>query len=148
VHWLYNSGLPAAAIDFSVEKNVGTILLNLAKHHVFGLKINDTAFQNVIMDHFIAIHVRTRKLTFSPMIDVVYQGTREDSQMRKLLANMYAFILAGDTKKLVTLKGKPEAFVIDIMQSMLEIRPTKLEDWWFYLEQHMYHKAPTGLQNP
>ncbi|KAF9701178.1 hypothetical protein EKO04_000631 [Ascochyta lentis] len=139
VHWLYNGNVPTAVIDMSDKTKVGAVLLGLAKEYVLGSQIIDTTYQNVIMDHFIAIHVRMRKLTFGSVIDVVYEGTHEGSPMRQLLADMHAFVIADDVGKLEMMYSKPRAFVEDVLKSVVTLSPNELDEWWRYLESKTYH---------
>jgi len=116
------------------------VLLNLGEEYVFGSKVLDTFYRNAIMDHFITIHVRTRKLIFGSVIDVVYKGTNEGSPMRQLLADMHAFIIIDDVEKLDMMDYKPKAFVRDVLKSVLILRPSELDQWWYFLEKATYHR--------
>lgn len=142
IDWLYNGSLSTAVIDVSDETKVGAVLHYLAEQYVLGAKILDVAYQNDFMDHFITIHVRTRKLGFRSVIDVVYEGTSRRSPMRQLLADMHAFILADDVGELDMMDHMPKAFVKDVLKSVLVIRPNAVDEWWSYLEGtgKMYHK--------
>ncbi|KAJ4363807.1 hypothetical protein N0V95_001002 [Ascochyta clinopodiicola] len=119
---------------------VSTSNCSLRQGYVLGSKIVDTAYRNAIMDHFITIHVQMRKLTFGSVIDIVYKGTYDGSPMRRLLADMHAFIFVDDIGKLDVLDCKPKAFVKDFLKSVLMIRPNEVDEWWFYLETNTYHK--------
>lgn len=140
IYWLYKGTLPTTVTNVSDETKVDAVLLALAKEYVFGSKVLDTSYRNDIMDHFITIHVQTRTLTFSSVVDVVYKGTKEGSPMRRLLAEMHAFIVIDELRKLDLMDHQPKAFVKDVLKNVLVLRPNELDEWWWFLENRMYHQ--------
>jgi hypothetical protein len=142
MHWLYNGNFPVATIYVSDKTKAGAVLLHLAEEYVIGTQIRDIKYRNAIMNAFIAIHVRMKKLTFRSVIDVVYNSMDPGSPMRQMLADMHALIVGDDVSKLEMIGHMPQAFVQDALKSVLVIRPNEVDEWWWYFGkiEKMYYK--------
>lgn len=135
IHWLYNGNLPTAVIDVSNERNIGAVLLRLAEEYTLGCTVSDGLYQNDIMDAFITLHVRSRKLASRSVIEVAYDDINEWTPMRQMLADMHAFIVADDIEKLDLLDDMPKAFVVDVLESVVTLRPNEADEWWHFLKE-------------
>ncbi|KAJ4384654.1 hypothetical protein N0V86_000255 [Didymella sp. IMI 355093] len=136
IHWLYNGNLPAAAIDVSNERQIGDVLLCLAEEYAVGYRICDGRYMNDIMDAFITLQVRIRRLALCFVIELVYENIPEFSMMHLMLADVHAFILVDDAENFGfdLLEDMPKAFIVDVLESAVTLKPNEVNEWYYFLK--------------
>lgn len=80
-HWLYFQQ-PPAPITHCVTK-----FPFLAKSYVFGEKVMDITFKNVVIDLVVAEAVASNTIPASESMDILYLGTPEGSPARRLMVD-------------------------------------------------------------
>ncbi|KAF3047598.1 hypothetical protein E8E12_010716 [Didymella heteroderae] len=136
IHWLYNGNLPTAVIDVSDEHKIGDVLRSLVEEYAIGSRVRDGCYMNAIMDAFITLQVRTRWLALGSVVEIAYKNTAEVSMLRLMLADMHAFILVDETEDFDfdLLENMPKAFVIDVLESVVTLKPNGVNEWYWYLK--------------
>lgn len=93
VHWLYFGTIPRLTNDDSIT-SAGSDYNTLAKLYVVEEESMDTCFKNVVIGNFTAVSARSYKghqiYPGARSIPIIYEGTTKDSQMRRLIADMYS----------------------------------------------------------
>lgn len=143
IHWLYNGNLPTSVIDTHNERPISDLLVSLAEEYAIGSRVRDGCYMNHIMDAFITLQVRTRWLALCPVVEVAYEDKDEFSMMRRLLADLHAFILGDETVKFAfdLLGEMPKKFVVDVLESVVTLKPNEVNEWYWYLKNtgRTYH---------
>lgn len=119
--WVYRDRLPTHS-HYPVDQ-AGAVYLSLAKLYVFGERVLDVAIRNAIVEDFIAfssvINHGLPGYQYYPSaaaIDAIYEGTTEESPMRRLLVDLYA--RHGEREWLA--EEMPAAFCRDVARELME----------------------------
>jgi hypothetical protein len=133
--WLYTRVL---SVDGMLAENKFSLL---ARSYIFGEKLASPVFCNAVMVLFISLHVSTQKVAFGALVPLVYGETMEDSPLRLLLADMYAYTLDSDPGLKDVLWELQKVFLVDVVAAMVGMRKVKgmWEKWWRHLEREAYH---------
>jgi hypothetical protein len=124
----------------------------LARMYVLGEKIIDQAFQNAVVNAMIALHVSAKGSQNFPSystIDIVYKGTSDNSPVRRLLVDLWAFNMLPTWHNLEILKEagyKP--FTDDLLQALVEKRgvPDTSQARPWVLQPDSYHSKIVVLK--
>jgi hypothetical protein len=85
--------------------------------------------------------VSTQKVAFGALVPLVYGETMEDSPLRLLLTDMYAYTLDSDPGLKDVLWELQKVFLVDVVAAMVGVRKVKgmWEKWSRDLEREAYH---------
>jgi hypothetical protein len=129
VQWLYREELmvdvpnPAKNDDAYRAAESDKLYTELAEAYVFGEKIMDVAFKNVVIRKFLEVQ---RNFTYSPgplPVSTIYAGTTSGSRMRYLICDLITYNASGHKSWARHFEGYPHEALVDAIKALSAIRP-------------------------
>ncbi|KAF2869196.1 hypothetical protein BDV95DRAFT_499130 [Massariosphaeria phaeospora] len=133
-HWVYVGKLPT----WDNELDGNTVLTSLCKAYVFGEKIMDTKYKNMVIDGLSAATKKYNKYPLGAAEKIVYDGTPSGSPARRLLADFWAY--RGHKVWFDHIETCPADLLKDALKAMMTLRPTMSEDPWEKRSQNYHEK--------
>ena len=116
VQWLYSNIL-------SPYKSENQDLEQLARMYVIGETVMDTTFQEVVIKMIIHLYSAPQRTMSLSMLRIIYEGTTPGSPVRELMADICAFQLEPEFKRVTNLDAAKDAeFMKDLIVALLKHR--------------------------
>ena len=127
VQWLYSNTL-------SPYKSENRDLEQLARMYVIGEALMDTTFQEVVIKIIIHLYSAEQRTMSLSMLRIIYEGTTPGSPARELMADICAFQLEPEFKRVTNLDTEKDAeFMKDLIVALLKHRKipaSNISDPW------------------
>ncbi|KAF2130102.1 hypothetical protein P153DRAFT_396432 [Dothidotthia symphoricarpi CBS 119687] len=133
VNFLYFKTLPTPDLPHKDEKRSEVTLRKiqgylsvLARAYVFGEKILDIKFKNVVIQSFQTITRDYKVLPMKGFASLIYGGTPAGSPARRLFVDYVAYCACSDGKGAWhdVIETLPSEMLVDVTKRMIEVRPT------------------------
>ncbi|KAF2444228.1 hypothetical protein P171DRAFT_444448 [Karstenula rhodostoma CBS 690.94] len=133
ITWLYTQKFPMTTVD-----------VGMAEAYVFGEKIMDKKFKNMVLDTMMTKTIPTKRL--AAVANCIYKGTVTTSPARLLVARIIAELAQkGDDWNLVFTKLKREPLAA-VMKAMVEVRRAPLTQSWLVYKGRYLEEEETILR--
>jgi len=127
VQWLYSNAL-------NTYKSEHQDLEELARMYVVGEAVMDTKFQEVVLKTIIHLYSDKQRTMSLKMLRIIYEGTPPGSPARELMADICAFQLKPEFKRVTNLDIHKDAELMkDLIVALLkhrEMPPAKRDRPW------------------
>jgi hypothetical protein len=133
IKWLYTGSLSLKLYEGGDKENrekvaveAEKVFVLLAEAYVFGEKILDTKYKNVVLKGVEAAKNSSQWNMGPESVDIVYKGTAPRSPLRRLIAGSVAFLAHDDTEKgvgwMTFFEGYPKEALKDAIKAMARLR--------------------------
>ncbi|KAF2466688.1 uncharacterized protein BDR25DRAFT_268059 [Lindgomyces ingoldianus] len=124
MHWIYSKRLPVLPDPKELVTGEGGYH-TLAYAYVLGERLMDFEFKNAVQDAYV-LYARgspptKRYYPTNEEIRIIYDGTRENSPMRKFLADIWTW--RGKYEWIEKDRDLPQDFLADVTTALLKTRP-------------------------
>jgi hypothetical protein len=96
--------------------------LLLCRLYVLGNELIHDQFQNAVLDTIIETVVRIKKLSGSPAVHLIYDGTDEGSPARRLFVDMYLWSIKEPSYMHECFDDYPSEFLRDYMCALIRLK--------------------------
>ncbi len=133
IEWLYSGFLPIKPSKYTTDTQetmaefVEKIYVQLAEAYVFGEKIVDIGYKNVVVETVLTVN-GLNKFNMGPKsVKIIYNGTSSGSPLRRFIAECMAYQAHDDSKEgtgwMDFIDGYPREALKDAMKIMIVVRP-------------------------
>ncbi|CAN9430745.1 unnamed protein product [Alternaria alternata] len=135
IKWLYYDTIPdkqyEAVANTREERaeEAEKVFVVLAEAYVFGEKIVDTKYKNVVLQTMFTAQKAFRWSMGPESVKIVYKGTPPKSPLRRWIAENVAYVAHDDSKEGVGwmqfIKEYPEDAKADMLEIIVKVRPSR-----------------------
>lgn len=136
LHWLHQGEIPCPCKE---DLSEGDDHQFLAKLFVIGEELMDVPFKNAILD--IIAYLAASYCPGHEAISTIYQGTSPEAPIRKLLADLCAYVAHDNDNSWVTAyKEYPQEALVDALAAMTRVRRSPGHRVWTDDMERYYEK--------
>lgn len=162
IRWLYSDNMPIKLYDADEEdsreranKEAEKVFVMLAEAYVFGEKVVDVKYKNVVMRTVLAARESSGWYPGLSSVRIIYRGTPSTSPLRRFIADNVACHSYDDSGKengwMADIDGYPKEALVDAMKATVKARSRPNHKTYTcidsYLEKEQEKREEEGRQN-